>query len=561
MGAPNVSGSNPGPNAAALPQTILSQQTSTSAPFSYTFGSLPPANSVPSGTIYYTSDQMAVVNNGSTWVPLSSSPRAKLITRLRAGIGASLGGQNPAQRAPLLAPPTWQASTNYSSGQVITNTGAGAGNLYICQSYGQTAAATGPTGQGAAFITDNATSWQYFGPVMTATSQTIAPVVSGAAVSSAPANSWYYPNAADTLNAAATANTGFFTYEGGYWQNLTPGFNSYNSIVNYTQLGGGTQTANVGGIQSSFWNNGHGGSVSFYTDAIKIMISSYSNNGNACFVEVDDVMLSDTYFLAGSGSNGVVLDWTTVGGRKTRKIRVYCDQLHGVSVMDGVSQVWATAPAPYSIAFTGDSISQGSGNGPFGSGNYDAARRFARMIGCDSVCNNGVGGSGFVQMSNGIYNYQASAQLFSILNPSPDVVFVAGNVNDVASYSSAQRQAAILAYLTYVRGILPNAMIVVFGPWGSSLNASVALRAAEADLNTVITAFSDSNVFFIPLIARPSGQPWILGTGRTQAPTGVGNADIYVGADGVHPICMAHKEYIPRVYAEAFKNMIASLPY
>lgn len=482
-----------------------------------------------------------------------------LIQKIRAAFASSAGGQNPAQRPPLLAPPLWQASTNYASGQVVTNTGGGAGNLYICQSFGLTAASGGPTGQGAAFITDNATSWQYFGPVTTPANQATAPVVSSALLSSAPAGSWFYPNPLDTANAAATANPSFFTYAGGYWQNLASGFNALNSIVNYTQLGGGTQTANVGGIQSSFWNNGHGGSASFYTDAPKIMISAFANNGNGCFIEVEDTPLSDTYFLAASGTSGNVLDWTSVGGRKTRRVRVYCDQLHGVSVMDGVSQVWATAPPSFSIAFTGDSISQGSGNGPFGAGNYDAGRRFARMIGCDSVCNNGVGGTGFNQLANGIYNYQASAQLFSILNPAPDVVFVAGNVNDVASFSSAQRQVNILAYLNYVRGILPGTMIVIFGPWGSSLNASPALRAAEADLATVIGQFNDPNVFFIPLIARASGNPWIWGTGRTQAPTGSGNADIYVGADGVHPICMAHKEYIPRVYAEAFKNLINSL--
>lgn len=481
-----------------------------------------------------------------------------LVQHIRANLAAASGGQNVAQRAPLLAPPAWQASTNYVAGQVVTNSGGGAGNLYVCQIFGQSAASGGPTGQGSAFIIDNATSWQYFGPVTTPTSSALAPAVTTALISSAPAGSWFYANPLDTLNAAAPANPAFFTLEGGFWQALTAGFAGATScIANYSQLGGGSVVANVGGIQSSFWNNGHGGSVTFVTDAPKFMIHSFSNNGSSGWIEIDDVPLSDTQTYAATAASALVLDFTAVGGRKARKVRVYCDQLHGVSVMDAVSQVWPYQPSNgYSMCWSGDSISQGSGNGPFGAGNFDAVRRFARMVGCENVCNNGVGGTGFFTAANGIYNYQISGQLFTLL--SPDVIFAAGNFNDIGA-TSAQRLAATSSYLQYMRANFPSAMIVVFGPWGGSHNGDAAIRSAEADLQTAVTQFNDANTFFIPLIARTPNFPWISGTGRVSAQSGTGNADIYVGSDGIHPICLAHKEYIPRVYAEAFKSLINSL--
>jgi hypothetical protein len=315
----------------------------------------------------------------------------------------------------------------------------------------------------------------------------------------------------------------------------------------------------VGGITSAYWNVGHGGSVTFYTDASKIVLSCFANNGTSAYIEIDDQPLSDTYFYTGNGSTpGIQLDWTGVGGKKTRKIRVYCDQLHGVAVADSISQVWAySSPNAYNMVWNGDSTGQGSGGGPFGCGNNDAVRRFARMVGCESVCNNSIASSSFYAAANGIYNYLGSAALFSIL-PTPDVICVGGNYDDLNA-SSANRQAATFAYLQVIRSKFPSSMIIIFGPWGGTQNGGANIVACENDLKVVVTAFADPMTFFIPLISRTNGLPWISGTGNVGALSGQGNADQYVYTDGVHPVCLAHKEYIPRVYAEAFKQLIASL--
>jgi hypothetical protein len=521
----------------------------------YTYATLPSGGSLTPGSTLWTSDQGQVTWNGSGWI---TTGNRTLIQKIRAALAASSGNQNPAQRPPLLATPAWTASTTYAAGQVVTN--GGAGNLYVCCVYGISAASGGPTGQAGAQQTDNTTAWQYFGQQLTYTSSVIAPVVSFVAYPTT-GHQWFYANPLDTTAQAAPASTNFFTFEGGYWQATAANFGglyNQNAVTNFNQLGGGSQVANVGGIQSSYWNCGHGGSVTFYTDASKIVLAVFANNGNGAYIEIDDQPLSDTYFYSASPP-GIQLDWTGNGGKKTRKIRVYCDQLHGVAVADSISQVWAySSPNAYNMVWNGDSTGQGSGGGPWGCGNNDAVRRFARMIGCESVCNNSIASSSFYTAANGTYNYLGSAALFRIMPNVPDVICVGGNFDDNVT-SSANRRTACTAYLVAMRQQFPNALIILFGPWGGTFNGNAAITACEADMQYCVNAFNDASTFFIPLIARTNGLPWISGTGNISAPSGQGNADQYIYNDGVHPTCLAHKEYIPRVFAEAFKQLIASL--
>jgi hypothetical protein len=524
----------------------------------YTTATLPSASSVIAGTQAYTTDAGLQVSNGKAWG--GSTINRTLLGKIRAALAASAGGQNVAQRAPLLAPATWAATTGYAQGQVVTNTGGGAGNLYICATpFATSAGSGGPTGQGSALIVDGGVTWQYFGPVLTAANQAGAPTVTANVALSTPgAKTWFYANPLATSNSATLGDPGFFLFDGGFWQaNVVA---SLNVLSCWNALGAATGSAQtVGGIASAFWNNGTG-SVTFWSDAPKLHIGSIFSGGGSGYLEIDDMPVSDSHFIGGPAA-GTVIDWTAVGGRKTRKYRVWCQSFLGVAVYDAISQVWAYQPPnAYKIAWSGDSISAnvGSSAGPFGCGNYDAVRRFTRLIGCDYVVNNAVPGSGFFTPING-YNFLGAAVLYTLIQP--DVIFVAGNYNDNGStgVTSAQRQAATLAYLTAMRTAYPNAMIVIYGPWGGQFNGNAVITTCEADMATAITQFGDANVFFIPLIARSPAFAWVTGTGKISAPSGQGNADSYVWTDGTHPICIAHKEYIPRVYAEGFRALINSL--
>ena len=477
-----------------------------------------------------------------------------LLAKVLAGIIAAAGNENAAQRAPLLPPPAWIANHTYASGEVCTNAGAGAGNLYIATTYGASAASGGPTGQGPALLVDNAQTWQYFGPVLTTVASITAPAVSAAALSTAPAGSWYYANALDTANAAAPAGHGYFTFDGGYWQDQTAAFNGLNGITCYGNLGGGSVTATVGGIASAFWTT-PGGSVTFRIDAPKMLISASANGGNGCYVEVDDAPLSDTYYYT-TAANGIVLDFTAAGGIKPRKIRVYCSSFHGVSTMDAVSQVWAyVTPNPYQLAVVGDSTTQGSGAGPFGAGNWNVSYRIARLMGCENVVQSACGAMGFYTTANG-YNFTTSTIALT-LTP-PDLILVNGNFDDKL-VASATRQAAILNFLVVTRARFPLAYIVFFGPWGANYNGNATITGCEADIAAAVMTFADPWVYFIPLIARPTGKPWVDGVGNTQNLSGTGNADRYVAGDGTHPIALAIKDYMAWIYVESLKSVLSPL--
>jgi len=50
------------------------------------------------------------------------------------------------------------------------------------------------------------------------------------------------------------------------------------------------------------------------------------------------------------------------------------------------------------------------------------------------------------------------------------------------------------------------------------------------------------------VIARPVLDQWITGTGNTGAPTGTGNADVFMYPPGVHPNQDGHDYYARRLY-------------
>lgn len=485
---------------------------------------------------------------------LSPNVRAKIL----AGMAAASGGQNCAQRPPLLAPPAWTTATAYLAGQVVAN----GGNLYVC-SAAITTSATVPTGQLAATQTDGSGSWQYFGPVLTTTSNPLAPAVSFANYTTVANASYFWANAAQTTSKAAPGSPNFFFFEGGFWANATqsggtPGMNCYGQIGSSAS---GSQT--IGGITSSFWGNPCG-SVTFYTDAPKFIIGGAVNVGatfpSGGYVEIDDVPLSDSPFYNTTNNGyGLLIDYTGVGGRKVRKVRVYCATFSGVSTFDNISQVWAYAPPNnYKIGWIGDSISAGAAGGPFGTPlgllAYSAMARFCKLVGCESLFNSTCGGMGFSNAVNG-YVFQTAAIALTLYNP--DVIIICGNYDDNA-VASATRQTAMIACLTYLRTTYPNCMIIGFGPWGSIQNGSAAWVQLEADMVAAWAAMNDGNMFFIPLITRANGIPWVTGTANVGSP-GTGNSSEYVYTDNTHPTALAHKEYIPRVYAEAFKSLMTSL--
>ncbi len=154
-----------------------------------------------------------------------------------------------------------------------------------------------------------------------------------------------------------------------------------------------------------------------------------------------------------------------------------------------------------------------------------------------------------------------AARLGTSLNAQPDLVLLAGGINDNNAFaapplyaSAADARAGferqVQACFSALRSSLPQAVLVATGPWAPRENVPpdpVALSKANT-VRAALQATSGPWVFLDNLRggwANSQGAsgaasgvdsgPWQTGTGRAGAPSGNGNGDRFLSSDGVHP--------------------------
>ncbi len=168
------------------------------------------------------------------------------------------------------------------------------------------------------------------------------------------------------------------------------------------------------------------------------------------------------------------------------------------------------------------------------------AQRLADLMGWE-VWSSGVGGTGYLNPGPaGRVKFRDRVQT-DVIAHNPDIVLVAGGINDVSDSPASLRIEAEALYDTILTN-LPSAKLVVVGPWWPRgnppqfvLDARDAFKAAAA---------SRGLEFIDPLVATNASQTnigWITGTGNAGNPTGDGNADSYISSDGTHPTDLGHQ--------------------
>jgi hypothetical protein len=89
----------------------------------------------------------------------------------------------------------------------------------------------------------------------------------------------------------------------------------------------------------------------------------------------------------------------------------------------------------------------------------------------------------------------------------------------------------------------PNALIHVYGPFPANVQANTTLQAMDAALLEAFIEWNDPNSHYDSMLTGYSlatgvgawnDGPWVTGTGRVGATTGVGTSDKYTGVDGAH---------------------------
>lgn len=225
----------------------------------------------------------------------------------------------------------------------------------------------------------------------------------------------------------------------------------------------------------------------------------------------------------------------------------------------------AQAPGPRMLVM-GDSFVQGVGSSLTINSIY---HNIAPYIGINQVWVDGVGGTGYgvTSAANGTDgNNSYLDRLGPRTTPGTDVqwdietikpdIFVVhgGGINDLYKGRSVEQtinQANNL--FSQAREKLPDAKLVFvegFAPPGftpATYNPNfIAIREG------VQSNLTSTGVYYIDVATT---SPWINGAGRVGATTGVGNSDIYIGADAAHPTDAGHA-YLRTRLAERLRTVI-----
>ncbi|RVU45082.1 SGNH/GDSL hydrolase family protein [Rubrivivax rivuli] len=307
-------------------------------------------------------------------------------------------------------------------------------------------------------------------------------------------------------------------------------------------------------------------------------------------VVVDGALLTGGWFdrswgPAGSGASlsapNAMLRFD-FGSRAAREVSVYARSSQGpcaliVDAQDSL-QPWDRS-AEAAMGAMADSYGGAPGQ-VFSTGGplWEAAAR----LGIAHIDINAIGGTGYAPNSvpgRGNPGDAFEARLASCVRSAPDLFITAGGINDNNSqalfpYATAQAardgfEAAVRSYHRALRTALPQAVLVGIGPWAPRESVppeATALAKAEAVRNALAEVggpwiFLDNlrGGWTSSAGAGSAGSgPWQTGTGTVAAPTGRGNGDLYVSADGTHPT-VAGVVHLGTQIAEGIRAGLASL--
>jgi GDSL-like Lipase/Acylhydrolase family len=436
--------------------------------------------------------------------------------RARASIAAAKNN-NPQVLAPISAAPTWAISTAYGAGQIVRGTGTDALNLYymagsnVASNVEGTSAGSGagPAGIGSALITDNTCRWIYVGKA-TATDSTT-PFLSTATLTAATDDMNGY---VQNISAATATAIGLTTYQpstGGTFATEAWITGGLYGVRNAGRVNG----SNSGSAASPAYNsNDERGSIAFKTNSRKWVgvsgqTSVFKNFNYEVIVNGRRLSESSLVYAADNTNSTLLINLSKFPeGPKTIEIRVHNILQWAAAFQISTESdafVWPVENANrFRLALEGDSITQMAYVSGYRS-SYWVERIIGDHLGCDHVYNNAQGGTGAINNDTTKTTY--AERLPDITAFAPDVLFIGGFHNDAGNagaYTSATRQAAVLAYLRAIRAALPNCAIAMVGAQllqGESTAAGATTQyQVELDAKAAFDSFGDKNSLFIPLL-------------------------------------------------------------
>jgi lysophospholipase L1-like esterase len=183
----------------------------------------------------------------------------------------------------------------------------------------------------------------------------------------------------------------------------------------------------------------------------------------------------------------------------------------------------------------------------------------AALLGIPHLDRNAIGGTGYAPNNNGDQQRDPAnafgGRLADTVITQPDLFITSGGINDnnggaapplYATNAEARAgfDRAVHDYFVQARRLLPDSVLVATGPWHPNELREVSARLDMTDtIHAALAQVAGPWVFVDNLRggwinssgASASTAPWQTGTGNSAAPTGDGNGDRYLAADGVHP--------------------------
>ena len=289
-----------------------------------------------------------------------------------------------------------------------------------------------------------------------------------------------------------------------------------------------------GATQAAYWPL----SVEFETTSDIVQVKSRANaaNPNQGIILVNGRMVQDTRILSTTAAGSwtrMRLTFPSTGFRRIQIIGLNptVGSFGGVQVTTGHSVIRPDYAVKRRIAIIGDSLTNGSGVAPAGAIFTETfALRLAYLMGADQVILAGIGGTGWVTQSGGETQSHFGARVAPVVAMDPDVIIFMGSRNDP---SATGVQAAVEAALdgcasvpeVYVTGTVTK---TGFTAQNAAIKAGTEAKGRQ----------------FVDLAGI------IYGTGKAGALTNDGNADFFIGTDGIHPTHEGHK-YIARRFFQA----------
>jgi len=231
-----------------------------------------------------------------------------------------------------------------------------------------------------------------------------------------------------------------------------------------------------------------------------------------------------------------------------------------------------TAEKPVTMSFTGDSY---LGHQAFAETGMSFIDMQARLLGASATTATHIGGTGYRADGGGGSPWQAdSPQRMALFTEAkPTIMMVELGINDPWPGTGPSTLESMKTVLQGARAANPDSVLVAVGPWGPSqsdaTNTSGTFISRMDAISSIVEALPGPWVVLDNLrgnwkTSKGTSRgnlrgPWQTGDGRAGAPTGIGNADTWLNADGVHPTTPVGITGLAEVLTTELRAALASM--